>query len=553
MPPGPTLLGALGLRWGEVVALVGGGGKTTALYRLLAEAAGGAEEAPGAPGAAGAGHAADAGGVGRAASERGAAATAGRARGRALGTTTTRLWPPEPGQVDAAVEADDLDAAAAALRALPTAARRVLLTRGRAADGKLLGVPPGWIARLVAAAADRPSSACSDPEADAPGTGGWRLVAVEADGSAGRPVKAPAAHEPVLPSRLDCLVPVAGADAVGAPLGPAIAHRPGELARQGAAGLGRPLAAGEPLAPAVIAAALLHPRGNLRRLPPEARVVPLVTRLGGGRHRPAAMALAEQLVARGARRVVLGDLGGPLGPAGPLTVVEAPPSRVSAILLAAGRGARMGGSRPKPLLPLTGRPLLHHVLAAALASGVAEVVVVLGHEAGTVGAAVAGFTSLAPAADDRPGPPRPRLACVTNPRYTEGQGTSVAAGVAAASADATGYLFLLADQPLVRAPLIDRLLAEHLATPERILVPTCEGRRGNPVLFPAGLRPALVRLEGERGGRALLERAGEQVRFVDLDDPAVITDLDTPEDLARLDAATSDQPAGPGDACSRNR
>lgn len=545
MAPGPTLLDALGLRHGEVVALVGGGGKTTALYRLLAEAAGGAAEAAGAAGAGGATGAGNTAGAG------GSAATAG---GCTLGTTTTRLWPPEAGQVDAAVEAANLEAARAALQALPATARRILLTRGRAADGKLLGVPADWIAPL-AAAGGRPAAG---GEGDAGGCsiGGWCLVAVEADGSAGRPVKAPAAHEPVLPARLDCLVPVAGADAVGAPLGPEVAHRPEELARQAAAGGGRLLAPGEPLTPAAVAAALLYPRGNLRRLPPEGRVVPLVTRLGGGRHRAAALALAGQLLARGARRVVVGDLGGTLGPPGPLTVVEAPPSRVSAILLAAGRGVRMGGGRPKPLLPLAGRPLLHHVLAAALASGLAEVVVVLGHEAEAVGAAVAAVAApagvaAAPVAAHNPAGP-PRLACVVNPRYEEGQGTSVATGVAAAAPGATGYLFLLADQPLVRAPLIDRLLAEHAATPDRILVPTCDGRRGNPVLFPADLGPALARLEGDQGGRALLERAGERVRLIDVDDPAALTDLDTPDDLTRLDAAAG-RPAGPDDVRSRER
>lgn len=452
---GETLLEALGLAEGQVVALVGGGGKTTALYRLLREAA--------APGS-----------------------------GRAIGTTTTRMWPPAAGEVDALVEEADVERALAALDALPEAARRVLVAGPRAADGKLSGIPPAAVTRLAA---------------------GRRLTVVEADGSAGRPVKGAAPHEPALPPRLDLLVPVAGADAVGAPFGPDVVHRPEVFAAQ--AGLS--LTPGDPIPAEAIAAVLLHPRGALRRLPPEARAVPLLTRLGGTRHRAGAEALAAALLARGARRVVVGDLGGPL------TVHEAPPARVAAVLLAAGRGERMGAGPPKPLRRLAGRPLLEHVAAAALASGVAEVVVVLGHAAQALRPVLERLAS-------------PRLRAVENPRHAEGQGTSVAAGTAALPAGVTGALFLLVDQPLVRAPLVDRLLARHLARPDRILVPACDGRRGNPVLFPADLLPALAALSGDRGGRAVLDRAPARVEIVETGDPAVVTDVDTPEALAEVEA-----------------
>jgi probable selenium-dependent hydroxylase accessory protein YqeC len=468
---GLTLTQALGARDGEVIALVGGGGKTTALYRLLAEAA--------------------AGGA------------------LAVGATTTRMWPPPPGTVDALVETDDLEAARAALAA--RGAGRVLVARPRAADGKLVGVPPDWIPALRT---------------------GARLVVVEADGAAGRPIKAPAAHEPALPAGLDLLVATVGADAVGAPLGPGVAHRHEALAAQGGLAVGRPLLPGEPLAPEAIAAALLHPRGNLRRLPPGGRVVPLVTRLAAGRHADAAASLARALLARGARRVVSGDLGGAVGPAGPLGVLCAPPSRVAGVILAAGRGERMGAGPPKPLRPLLGRPLLAHVLDAAVVSGLAEVVVVLGHGADEVGALVETVARRQPGAAGR-------LRAVVNARHAEGQGTSVAAGAAAAPAGATGALFLLADQPLVRAPLLDRLLAEHRQYPDRAIVPCCDGRQGNPVLFPSALLPALARLSGERGGRALLERAPERVARVETGDPAILTDLDTEADLRALEADLS--------------
>ncbi len=458
----PTLYEALGLAEGDVVALVGGGGKTTALYRLLGEAA-----------------------------EAGS--------GRVVGTTTTHMWPPSPEQVDALVEDADVDRAIAAVDALPAAAARVLVAGPRGAGGKLTGLPVAAIARLAA---------------------GRRLTVVEADGAAGRPVKAAASHEPALPPSLDVLVAMAGADVIGAPLCPDVAHRAERFAVQAAH------APGEPITAAAVAAVLLHPDGNLRRLPPEARVVPLVSRLAGGRYRAGAEALAAALLARGARRVVMGDLGGALAPEGPLEVLESPPVRVAAVLLTAGLGERMGAGPPKPLRPLAGRPLVAYGLGAALASGAEAVIAVLGHAADRV----------APAVAAQAGRHAARLRIVTNPRYAEGQGASVAAGARAAPAGVTGVLFLLADQPLLRAPLVDRLLAEHAAYPSYVLVPTCEGRRGNPVLFPADLLPALAALSGERGGRAVLETVPGRVRLVETGDPAVVTDVDTPAALRAVEA-----------------
>ncbi|HEX7127733.1 MAG TPA: nucleotidyltransferase family protein, partial [Thermodesulfobacteriota bacterium] len=169
-------------------------------------------------------------------------------------------------------------------------------------------------------------------------------------------------------------------------------------------------------------------------------------------------------------------------------------------------------------------PLVGHALAAALASGVASIPVVLGHAAEEVAAVVSGSSA---------GDARVRL--VVNPRHAEGQGTSVAAGARAVPTGATGVLFLLADQPLVRAPLLDRLLAIHQAEPDRVLVPTFEGRRGNPVLFPADLLPALAGLSGERGGRAVLEAVPDRVALVETADPAVVTDVDTAETLAAVE------------------
>ncbi len=189
------------------------------------------------------------------------------------------------------------------------------------------------------------------------------------------------------------------------------------------------------------------------------------------------------------------------------------PPLVAGIVLAAGTSRRMG--RFKLLLPWRGRPVLGHVLEAARASAIDHRILVLGHEAAAVRAALdlGGFTVL------------------DNPDYLAGQSTSMLVGLLAAPAGCTGYLFLLGDQPGITAAFIDGLLARHAAEPDRILVPIVGGRRTSPVLFPADLRQALLAVTGDQGGRPLLDAHRDRVRAVPVDDPALLRDLDEPEDL----------------------
>ncbi len=189
------------------------------------------------------------------------------------------------------------------------------------------------------------------------------------------------------------------------------------------------------------------------------------------------------------------------------------PPLVAGIVLAAGASRRMG--RCKLLLPWCGRPVLDHVLRAARASGIGPRILVLGHEAAAIRAALdlAGFTVL------------------DNADYPEGQSTSMRVGLLAAPAGCTGYLFLLGDQPGITAAFIDGLLARHAAEPDRILVPTVAGRRTSPVLFPAVMREALLAVTGDQGGRPLLDAHPDLVRPVPVSDPGLLRDVDEPADL----------------------
>jgi molybdenum cofactor cytidylyltransferase len=166
---------------------------------------------------------------------------------------------------------------------------------------------------------------------------------------------------------------------------------------------------------------------------------------------------------------------------------------LSGVILAAGSSTRMG--RLKQLLPLQGRPLLQHVVDAAAASCLDEIIVVVGHCAEAVRAALAWPD---------------RVQIVVNPDYAAGQSTSLRVGVRAASVRAAAIAVLLGDQPEVTAALIDAVAAAFVdsrAGVARPIYSTPDGRRipGHPVFLARRVWPDVDALRGDQGARALLQ------------------------------------------------
>jgi len=194
---------------------------------------------------------------------------------------------------------------------------------------------------------------------------------------------------------------------------------------------------------------------------------------------------------------------------------------VACIVLAAGRSTRMGVAN-KLLADVGGRPMVRRVVEAALASGARPVLVVTGHQGAHVRAALGGL----------------EVTFVDNPSYAVGLSSSLKAGIGAVPTDCDGALVLLGDMPLITGLHLDRLIAAFAAN-AGIVVPTHEGRRGNPVLWPRARFAALLRLEGDTGAKRLLAAHAREVREVDLGTNAIFADVDTPEALAELRKPTS--------------
>jgi molybdenum cofactor cytidylyltransferase len=190
--------------------------------------------------------------------------------------------------------------------------------------------------------------------------------------------------------------------------------------------------------------------------------------------------------------------------------------QVAAVVLAAGGSVRMG--QLKQLLPIGGQPMVRRVVEAVCAAGLAQVIVVVGAQAGEVEQALVTLP-----AD-----------VVVNERWVEGMSTSLRAGLQALGPEIQAALIVLADQPALTPNLLRTLVARYRATGAPVVVPFYQGQRGNPVLFDRSLFPELLAVEGDQGGRTLLARHEEEMERVEIDEPAANLDVDTRGDYEKV-------------------
>jgi molybdenum cofactor cytidylyltransferase len=195
------------------------------------------------------------------------------------------------------------------------------------------------------------------------------------------------------------------------------------------------------------------------------------------------------------------------------------PLSVAAVLMAAGAGARMG-QRPKSLLELDGVPLICRQVMALREAGVTELVLVLGHHAKDIKAAV-----------------RPlKVSLVLNPDPDAGPVSSQRLGLQSLSGHSDAVLMALADQPLIDAADLRQLVQAFNQRPPgcSMLYPRVAGQPGNPVIFTAGVRAAMLACPPEVGCKQWRQANAPLVEAFDCDNPHFAQDVDTPDDIAAL-------------------
>ena len=170
--------------------------------------------------------------------------------------------------------------------------------------------------------------------------------------------------------------------------------------------------------------------------------------------------------------------------------------------------------RPKALLPLQGRTFLENILDAISRTSIEDTIVVVGHHRQEIERSLS----------------LPQTAF--NPDYEQGMITSFQTGIRKLSWDSTGAFLFLVDHPLVEPATIEAMIM-NLA-PNRIVLPTFEGRRGHPVLFSSEILEEILALRSSEGANIVVRRNPDRIVEVPVNAPGILADIDTPEQFEQL-------------------
>ncbi len=431
---------AFGIQRGDIVAFVGAGGKTSTMVALAHELA-----------------------------EMG---------WRVLATTTTRIGADQLAFFPTALT--DLEPPSTLSAALE--AHRVVFVHGGIYEGKAHAPSEAWFDGL-------PDRVDSD------------VLLVEADGARGLLLKAPRAHEPVIPAAATLVVPVAGLAVLGQPLDED--HVMNAAALEQAYGF--PL--GAPVKSPWVAQTLRDPALGLKGVPDNARVVAWLNgAVREGYQRGRARLIAQLILAE--PRVQATALGSARA-SDPVYEVR---RRVGAVVLAAGLSSRMG--QPKVLLPWENGTILEHILRQLLLGRVRELVVVTGHEAEPV-------ARIAEKMD---------VTVAHNPGYARGEMlSSLQMGLRALPAHVSAALIVLGDQPRIQPNVVSALVTAYAEGKGELIVPSFQHRRGHPLLVDRRYWPELLGLMGG-APRDVINRHADEIHYVEVQTDSVLRDVDTPDD-----------------------
>jgi molybdenum cofactor cytidylyltransferase len=341
---------------------------------------------------------------------------------------------------------------------------------------------------------------------------------IEADGSRQRPLKAPAAHEPLLPKFVKTVVVATALTGLGKSLSEQFVHRPDIFSRLGN------LSLNETISPESIVRVLTHPAGGLKNIPAGARRISLLNQADTPELQAQAKGMAEQLLSS-FQAVIIASLNPQSTIPNQQNQIHAVYEPVAGIILAAGGSSRFG--QPKPMLDWHGKPFVRAVAETALAAGLSPVVVVTGAHAQAVESAI----------HDLP------VTIHHNLDWQSGQSSSIRTGLAdqplplltggrVGLRQVGSAIFLLADQPQVTPTVLRALSEEHAHTLAPIVAPLVQGQRANPVLFDRLTFPDLMSLSGDVGGRAIFSKY--PLGYLTWQDESILFDVDTPEEYGRL-------------------
>ena len=409
---------------------------------------------------------------------------------KVLLTTTTKIYPYQDLPL---ICTDDVKRASAALKEHYKQHNLAVLGRRIMPNGKVEGIDPAAVDELFEKL--------------------MVSIIIEADGAGGKPIKGYAEYEPVIPACSDLIVPVIGADALLLTLTPANVHRLPQLLQATGSEEGEAitenlvartyiemLTLGHSQAPRSTAICLLNKADLLETVGPTALKIDRIL--------ADESTFARFIITRADdRNPVKINLS---------TDALKPAVNVSCVILAAGKSSRMGFD--KLSLILDGKTILEHTLESIIKAGIEDIIVVT-----------------------QPNSRWPKVIgkhnckIIENQFYERGLSSSLKAGLEAVEGRAQGLLFALADQPRVLPDTFKMLINSYRQNLKLLTCPLYLGQRGNPTIFDRRTWPDLLKISNDQGGRALFNKIDEsETDLVETADPAVISDIDTPEQYRQL-------------------
>ncbi len=181
---------------------------------------------------------------------------------------------------------------------------------------------------------------------------------------------------------------------------------------------------------------------------------------------------------------------------------------MAACVLAAGQSSRMVKEN-KLLATLNGKTLLQHVLHAIQCSAIDETIVITGYQSAQVIESISAFD----------------VKIVDNEAYADGLSSSIKSGIEKLGKHVDAVIICLGDMPFISASIINKIITAYEIS-RNIIVPTCLGQQGNPLLWPKNFFDELIKLKGDRGAKCLLKAYPEQVNRLDVGNVGIVLDVD---------------------------
>jgi molybdenum cofactor cytidylyltransferase len=426
---------------GDVVSLVGAGGKTSTLIALGHELA--------------------------------------EAGLRVVATTTTRIG---VDQLDLMPYATPVDEGSKHL-SLALGENRFVFLYSQIRGSKAIGVDVDYISRLL-------DSVDSD------------VLLIEADGSRGMPLKAPKAHEPVIPHETTLAIPIASLAVLGQPLDEEHVYNVDAIEDRYGFGLGNRIKS------PWVAQVLRDDELGLKGIPGRARICALLNQTPQTGYLRARGRMIAQFVLRSQR--IQGVALGAVRAADPIHEVQ---RHVGAIVLAGGLSSRMG--EPKVLLPWAkGRTILEQIIGQLQLAKVGSIWVVTGHRAASI----------------TPYATRAGAQTVYNKDYASGEMlSSLKAGLRAMPEHVSAALVVLGDQPRLQARVVAQVLTAYAEGKGKLVAPSFQMRRGHPILIDRSYWKEILDLPEGAAPRDVIDAHKDQLAYVTVDTDTVLRDVDTPE------------------------